>query len=192
MVDIDIHGDQHIRHTPLSTLSILSPYSGLIISVIFVIFFLIKQYIVEKWLLRWMYGDMFTKQNEVNRRSFVNNHFAGAVKFVILIVGVYPFIDVAFRTGYLHKPFVHGSRVTLGDILVVCANLLVSMYIFELIYRVRISPVSVIHHIGTILVAQAAIAISLDIPREKDASIEFILCCVWGEYILSNCDHDND
>ena len=177
-------GDQHIRHTPLSTLSRLSPYSGLTISIIFVIFFLIKQYIVEKWLLRKMYGKMFTDQNETNRRSFVNNHFAGAVKFLILIVGVYPFIDVAFRTGYLHKPFAPGSRVTLGDILVVCANLLVSMYIFELIYRVKISPVSVIHHIGTILVAQAAIAISLDIPREKDASIEFILCCVWGESLL--------
>lgn len=127
---------------------------------------------------------MFTSQNEVNRRSFVNNHFAGAIKLIILIVGVYPFIDVAFRTGYLHKPYAPGSRVTLGDILVVCANLLVSMYIFELIYRVRISPVSVIHHIGTILVAQAAIAISLDIPHEKDASIEFILCCVWGEHLL--------
>ena len=37
------------------------------------------------------------------------------------------------------------------------------------------------HHIGAILVAQAAIAISLDLSREKDASIEFILCTVWGK-----------
>lgn len=187
----DIDGDQHIRHIPLSTLSFLSPYSGLIISVIFVIFFLIKQYVVEKFLLRRMYGTKFTGMDETNRRSFVNNHIAGTVKFLILIVGVYPFIDVAFRTGYLHKPYAPGSSVTLGDILVVCANLLVSMYIFELIYRVRISPVSVIHHMGTILVAQAAIAISLNLPREKDASIEFILCCVWGKPALMHDDLGN-
>ena len=37
------------------------------------------------------------------------------------------------------------------------------------------------HHIGAIIVAQAAIAISLDLSREKDASIEFILCTVWGK-----------
>lgn len=31
------------------------------------------------------------------------------------------------------------------------------------------------------MVAQAAIAISLDLTREKDATIEFILCTVWGK-----------
>ena len=43
------------------------------------------------------------------------------------------------------------------------------------------SHISSMHHIGTIMVAQAAIAISLDLTREKDASIEFILCTVWGK-----------
>lgn len=37
------------------------------------------------------------------------------------------------------------------------------------------------HHLGTILVAQSAIAISLNLSREKDATIEFILCLVWGK-----------
>lgn len=49
-----------------------------------------------------------------------------------------------------------------------------------LIVRVS-SHISAMHHIGTIMVAQAAIAISLDLTREKDASIEFILCTVWGK-----------
>ncbi len=43
------------------------------------------------------------------------------------------------------------------------------------------SHISAMHHIGTIMVAQAAIAISLNLTREKDASIEFILCTVWGK-----------
>ena len=43
------------------------------------------------------------------------------------------------------------------------------------------SHISAMHHIGTIMVAQAAIAISLNLTREKDATIEFILCTVWGK-----------
>ena len=43
------------------------------------------------------------------------------------------------------------------------------------------SPISAVHHMGTIMVAQAAIAISLNLSKERDASIEFILCTVWGE-----------
>ena len=59
--------------------------------------------------------------------------------------------------------------------------MLVGMYIFELIYRVKVSPIGTMHHLGTILVAESAIAISLDLTREKDASIEFVLCTVWGK-----------
>ncbi len=53
------------------------------------------------------------------------------------------------------------------------------MYVFELFYRPKISPVSVGHHIGTIMIGQSAIAISLNLIRESDATIEFILCTVW-------------
>jgi hypothetical protein len=56
------------------------------------------------------------------------------------------------------------------------------MYVFELFYRPKISPVSVVHHIGTIMIGQTAIAISLNLVREKDATIEFILCTVWGRF----------
>ncbi len=58
---------------------------------------------------------------------------------------------------------------------------LIAMYVFELFYRPKISPVSVGHHIGTIMIGQSAIAISLNLVREKDATIEFILCTVWGK-----------
>lgn len=66
----------------------------------------------------------------------------------------------------------------MGDILVICSQMLVGMFIFELTYRVKISPVSVVHHLGSILVAQAAITISIE--EQRDSSIEFVLCTVWG------------
>jgi hypothetical protein len=68
----------------------------------------------------------------------------------------------------------------MGDMLVVVAQVLIAMYIFELLYRVKLSPVAVMHHVGTILIGQSAVAISLRSVREPDAGIEFVLCTVWG------------
>lgn len=179
--DIDVPGDEYIKHTPLTPLSKLAPYSGLILSIVLVVLFLAKQYILEGSLPERCYGAFYTSLSDRNRRGFLNHHIAGVTKILILVVGVYPFIDVAFRYGQLQGLYAPGSSVRLGDVLVVCTHVLCGMYIFELVYRTKISAISTMHHIGTIIVGQAAIAISLDLTREKDASIEFILCTVWGE-----------
>lgn len=179
--DPSIHGDRHIQNVALTPLSRLSPFCMLILSIVLVVLFLIKQYVFEMFLMRRLYKEKYTRLNESERRGFINHHIAGLTKALILIVAVYPFIDVAFRTATLNTLLTKTGRVTLGDILVVAAQMLVGMYIFELIYRVKISPISTMHHIGTILVAQSAIAISLNLDREPDATVEFILCTVWGE-----------
>lgn len=56
------------------------------------------------------------------------------------------------------------------------------MYEFELVFRVKVSPIGVLHHVGTIVIAQATVAISLNENRERDAAVEFILATVWGAY----------
>ena len=70
----------------------------------------------------------------------------------------------------------------MGDLLLICAQMLTAMFIFELLSRVKILPVSVAHHIGSIMVAQAAITIS--VKGDPDSSIEFILCTVWGKHVI--------
>jgi hypothetical protein len=154
------------------------------ISVICVLYFLIRFYILEAYLLRRLYGEKYTRLNETDRRGFVNHHIAGTAKIVILIIAAYPFVDIAFGSSTLHSPFGNSPYITQGDILIIAAQMLIAMYVFELFYRPRISPVSVGHHIGTIMIGQSAIAISLDLVRERDATIEFVLCTVWGELLL--------
>ncbi|KAJ7648283.1 hypothetical protein DFH06DRAFT_1209872 [Mycena polygramma] len=172
--------DHHIRKFPLTAISQLSPYTGLILSVVLLTFFLVKFYILERFLLQRIYGAKYTDLDEVNRRGFVNHHIAGATKLIILIIAVYPFGDVVFGTARFHTPFVDGSRVTLGDMLVISSQMLLGMFIFELIYRTKISPISVVHHMASILIGQAAITIS--ISMQQDSSIEFLLCTVWGAF----------
>ncbi|KAJ5787069.1 hypothetical protein N7457_002059 [Penicillium paradoxum] len=167
----------------LGPISTLSPFSALIISLVLVILFLIRFYILEGFLIRRLYGSVYTGLSERNRRGFINHHISGFTKILILIIAAYPFIGVTFCNGTsFQTPFAHGSIVTLGDILVIAAQMLIGMYIFELIYRTELSPVAVMHHIGTIFIGQAAIAISLRPLREPDAYIEFVLCTVWGAF----------
>lgn len=177
-------GSPHITKVPLETISKLAPFSGLILSIILILYFAIRFYILEPILLPLIYKSTFTSMplGSPLRLGFINHHIAGLTKFLILLLAAYPFISVAFLTSSLHTPFAKGSSVTMGDILIVVAQMLIAMYIFELLYRPKISPVSVGHHVGTILIGQSAIAISLDLVKERDATIEFILCTVWGTY----------
>ncbi|KAF8573833.1 hypothetical protein K439DRAFT_1624775 [Ramaria rubella] len=170
--------DQHIRHIPLTSISSLVPFSGLIITIVF-------YYVLELFLVRKIYGNIYTDLHELNRRGFVNHHIAGTTKFIILIAAAYPFISVAFGTGALRDKFAKGYIVTLGDILLVATQMLLVIYIFELIYRTKVSPVSIVHHIGAIMVGQSAVALILNVIHQKDASIEFILCTYRNRLILS-------
>lgn len=174
--------DEHLDRMPLTTISILAPFSALIMSIVFVVYFLIRFYVFEKFLLERIYGTTYTTMDETVRRGFVNHHIAGGTKILILFAAVYPFISVVFGTSTFHTRFSGpNSPVTMGDILIVVSQMLMAMYVFELFYRPKISPVSVGHHVGTIMIGQSAIAISLDLIREPDADIEFSLCLVWGE-----------
>jgi len=172
----------HVISIPSQKISRLAPFSALILSIVVVVIFLIRFYILESFLLRRIYGSVYTRMDDTTRRGFVNHHIAGASKILILILAAYPFIAVAFVNANLKTPFAGSKIVTMGDVLIVAAQMLVSIYIFELFYRPKISPVSTGHHIGTILIAQAAIAISLPAIREKDATYEFVLCTVWGAF----------
>jgi hypothetical protein len=191
-----IDGDEHVRKFPHQSISKLAPFSALILSIILVVYSLIRLYALETSFLPKLYGKAYSRLNETNRRGFLNHHIAGATKIIILILAAYPFIAVAFGKADYHSPYVNGSAVTMGDILIVVAQMLMGMYVFELIYRVKVSPVSVVHHVGTILVGQSAIAISLRLKREQDATIEFLLCTVWGKsspilILLLKADYQN-
>jgi len=40
----------------------------------------------------------------------------------------------------------------------------------------------VLHHVGTIIIAQTAIVLTLNLIAQSDATIEFLLCTVWGAF----------
>lgn len=71
----------------------------------------------------------------------------------------------------------------MGDVMIVATQIFTVMYIFELFYRDKVSPISCAHHVGAIVIAQSAVAMSINFRDEKDAVYEFIMCFVWGKFI---------
>jgi uncharacterized membrane protein (UPF0182 family) len=91
----------HVNSLPIQSISQLSSLSGLIITIILVIYFLIRYYVLQPFLPR-LYGRRYTDMPIKDQRSFLNHHIAGSVKKTILLVAAYPFLAVAFGTSTFH------------------------------------------------------------------------------------------
>ena len=187
MADID---NPHLDQLVNGPISILAPFSALILTITCVILFLFKFYLVEKWLMRTkLYRKRYEGLDPIQQCSFVNHHIAAGCKIVLLFSAAYPFLAVAFGRSQLQSPVHHLHKPTNGDVLVVCAQIFTAMYIFELFFRRTISAISAAHHIGAIVITQSALAITLNYHHEKDATWEFVLCFVWGMPFSSPSSH---
>lgn len=174
------HNAAHIDALIDESISQLAPFSAMILTIIVVFVFAYRLYFIEKFLMNTrMYKAKYQALGEDQRRSLVNHHVAGTCKVLLLFSAIYPFLSIAFGKANPHTTWVRGGSVTLGDVMIVCSNLFTVMYVFELFYRVNVSPISAAHHIGAIVIAQTAVAISLNFSHEQDAVIEFIMCFVW-------------
>lgn len=101
---------------PPQEVSKLVPYSGLILTVSLVVFFLVRYYAFEGFLLPRFYGNIYTKLDDNRKRGFINHHVAAAAKIIMLITGAYPFFSVLGGSALSMKhPFAGSKIVTLGD-----------------------------------------------------------------------------
>jgi hypothetical protein len=175
------HKTPHISTIANQEISELIGYSGLILTVLLCIVFLVRHYVLQEFIFKRCYGKIWTELSGHNRRSFMNHHIGGGIKLLTLFIGAYPWVNVVFGnsnfTDSLHK----GSKATMGDLLIVLTQLFTCMYIFELLYREKLSPIAVAHHVGAIIIGQSAVVLSLDLNHQRDATIEFVMVLVWGE-----------
>ena len=117
------------------------------------------------------------------KRGFMNHHIAGGTKIIIIFAGAKPFVDVVFGKSELHSPMSKFHlHPTMGDMLLVLTQIFCAMYLFELFFRKTLSPIAVMHHVGAVMIGQSAIVLSLNLDKEKNATIEFVLCLVWGVF----------
>lgn len=175
-------GGPHVTKIINEEVSQLAPYAGLILTISLIIYFLVRYYVYEKFLLQRCYGKTYDNLNDNQRRGFINHHIAATAKVIMLLTASYPLFSILAGSATVHHSFAGSKVVTMGDMLLVLNQVFVAMYIFELIFRAALSPIAVLHHIGSVVIASTAVAISLNWENQQDATIEFILCYVWGMF----------
>lgn len=174
-----------VKHQPLTT---LLPYGSIIItcSIIFVV---LLSNLLERWLLRLVYGriwkELDTPGNERRRRSFTYYHVGAIMLSVLLATGAYPVMS--FLAGPSDFSKIVGRRwptVTVGDMMFLFAEVYSAYYLYEMAFRTRhASPLTIAHHIGLLLITQTAIALFAKPHDGRIATMEFFMCMVWGTLI---------
>ena len=142
--------------------------------------YLVRTFVLEKRLLAWGFGTVYTSLDETRRRGFVNHIISLLIKKLLLVWGVYPFVQVVVRD----KDFAercYGS-LTMGDVLLLTMHVFCGLYIHELIYRMSVSWVSMLHHIGTVVIGQTVITLTLREDHWNMMAWETKLCLLMGMF----------
>ncbi|ELR03121.1 hypothetical protein VC83_05684 [Pseudogymnoascus destructans] len=177
------HGSFHFSEIINQLISDIAPFSGLILTITACVLAIIRLYLLDLVIVPKAYSPQILQSlSNGQRRSFVNHHVAAGTKILLLIVTAYPLLAIFTGHATPHTHFVKGSSTTLGDVMIVSSQIFTVMYIFELFYRDKVSPISCAHHVGAIIIAQAAVAMSINFDHESDAVFEFLLCFVWGAF----------
>lgn len=165
-----------------NSISNLMPYGGLILTITTTVVALARFYLLQNIVLPRAYSSTsLAKMSSMQRRSFTNHHMAAALKIVLLSTAVYPLFAILSGKAMPSSPLSPGSKVTAGDLLVISTQIFTAMYLFELLFRDHVSPISCAHHVGAIVIAQSALAMSFDPKHKRDGLWEILLCFLWGK-----------
>ena len=182
MDELHFNEGRALHHLVNQSVSKAAHYASLILTLSACVLAVLRIYFLDLFLIPRAYPKrVLSSITDAQRRSFVNHHVAAATKILLIIITAYPFIAIMAGHSTPHTPFFKGSRTTLGDVLVLSSQIFTVMYIFELFYRDKVSPISCAHHVGAIIIAQVALSMTIDEKREKDAIYEFMICFVWGK-----------
>jgi hypothetical protein len=167
-------------------LSNLLPYGALILcsSILGIV---VISNVLERWLFQMAYGKIWLallyRENERRRRSFTYLHVGVIIMLSLVLVGAYPAFDFLVGRGDLSVTLARegGIRITIGDILYTLSQIYSAYYLFELCFRTAFaSVISIMHHIGLLIIVQTALALFANLQRHPEATMEFYMCMVWG------------
>lgn len=109
------------------------------------VYFAFVRFGLERFIMPKAFRKAYTELTIINQRSFTAHVLWLTVK-LCLIPAAWPFIQVFFVRKSLEDPLFNGTSVSNADFLSVAYFAVIAMFLFEIIYRLKISPVSLIHH----------------------------------------------
>ncbi|KAF1918593.1 hypothetical protein BDU57DRAFT_444282 [Ampelomyces quisqualis] len=166
---------------PNQEVSQLAPYAGLILVISLVAVYLLRCYF-EDFFVNRMYGDVYQKLNDKQRRGFINHHIGATIRMSMLLFAAIPFFSILTGKATFDTRFGGSNVVTYGDILLVLNQVFIALYLFELIYCAKSSLIADCHHVGTVIIAAIAVFRAVNWEHHPDANMQFILSYVWGVF----------
>ena len=113
---------------------------GCVTSTLLVYFFFVR-FFLAAWFMPKVFKGIYTNLTIQNKRSFIS-HCLWLLVMILVIPAVWPFVIVFFTGRDLEGRIFNGALVSNADCLSVVYMMVIAMFIFEIIYRLSISPVS--------------------------------------------------
>ena len=150
----------------------------IIVNYIIALWFLTR-YLFERHVVPRIIGrDKFKAMDEGNRRT-MTNHFVNIFWKMSAFCGLYPYIMTVIL-GKSDRTYMAYTHLTYGDLLALDYMLFTAGFLFEIIYRSRISLVTAIHHIVALFLSTLIAAMIVNDPRNQEAQAELKLIFTYG------------
>lgn len=176
---------RNLRTEPIAEpVSQLAPVAFVAFAVCLLIILGVRE-ALEKYSLPYFHREGYSLQTDKDRRSFVQNYLHAIGRVIIIAFAVWPL--GAILAGHGNWQTTYLGLVTYGDIELVAMQLTIALYFHDLLYRIKVSPVTLLHHVGAICVGAYAIIMCADYEDNLHAHAYFCIASIWGTYEPSQC-----
>lgn len=101
----------------------------------------------------------------------------------MVVLALYPYLTIVTGHAQFNTPFVAGAKTTMGDVTIVATSIFISVYLHELLYvSSDVQWVSVLHHVGAVIVASVMVARNVRWEVEKSTQAYTVLIMTYGTF----------
>jgi hypothetical protein len=128
-----------------------------------------------------IYRETFNGLSARKKRSFVNHHVLITAKILMIALALYPYMRIILGLADFSTSIVAGSELTIGDITMIATSIFVAVYLHELLFLSSdVQWVSVVHHLGAIIVACVMITLNVRWEHEPNTTAYTVLIMTYG------------
>ncbi|KDQ59763.1 hypothetical protein JAAARDRAFT_192228 [Jaapia argillacea MUCL 33604] len=168
------------------SISILLNYSLPVVGIELCLVWLVVRLFLEPYFMPRIFHKSWPTMDVGAQRSLTNHVVSFGLK-VICCIGAYSIWETFVRNRPFDTPLYKDQdafqQMTNGDILAFCYLTVPTIYLFELVYRTKISVVSAVHHIAAITInILGLIVVTSENQTGFLAMTEFKLILIYGTF----------
>ncbi|PWY61724.1 hypothetical protein BO83DRAFT_327454 [Aspergillus eucalypticola CBS 122712] len=163
----------------------LSSYSGIFLSLLFILYVFLNRFILRRFLLVYIYGEYYSSLQLSGQRLFSLRHLGVLARTISLVCIIKPAFMLVLSDSRWTDLYFRSSSITLGDMAFLSASFTSAFHIFELIFDDQLKLLLFAHHLGAIIMVQAFLPTAVNVPvtrvLELNSTIAMAkICMCWA------------